>query len=83
MAEIAERYYGQWRVCGKRAYRDHQPGEVFVAVLEGAAAARAVRRGSIELVEAITFDLSSALWVLPSALCDSIPTQRHTREEVH
>jgi hypothetical protein len=78
-----ESYYGLWRVIGKRAYRDHAPGSEFVAVLDAHAAGRAVRRGSIELVERIEFGLHSARWVLPSALCDSIPARgKTTREEV-
>jgi hypothetical protein len=77
-----DRYYGRWRVVGTRAYRDHPPGTEFVAVLDSAAAARAVRRGTIALVERIEFGLHSARWVLPSALCDSIPQRRKTREEV-
>lgn len=75
-----ERYYGRWRVIGKRAYRDHTPGSEFVAVLDAPAASRAVARGSIELVERIEFGLHSARWVLPSALCDSIAGAPSTLE---
>lgn len=44
--------HGVWRVCGRLGYRGHDPGEEFEASLDDGAAARAVRRGAIELLEA-------------------------------
>jgi hypothetical protein len=48
---------GRYLVSGHRAYRGHMPGTEFEAVLDSAAEARAVRRGSIELLERMVADL--------------------------
>jgi len=39
-----------YRVIGKWAYREHQPGETFVADLEPDVEARAVKVGAIEVL---------------------------------
>ena len=44
---------GLYEVMGKLSYRDHRPGETFVARLDRGAEARAVHRGNIRLLELI------------------------------
>ena len=44
--------HGLWRASGRRAYRGHEPGEVFEASIPTAAARRAIARGDLELLEA-------------------------------
>jgi hypothetical protein len=45
--------HGIWKVIGARSYRLHEPGEEFEASLVDNAAARAINRGDIMLVEEI------------------------------
>lgn len=42
---------GAWKVTGTRVYRGHAPGEEFEASIPTSAAARAVARGDVVLVE--------------------------------
>ncbi len=56
---------GRYRVTGKRAYRHHQPGQEFEARLDRAAEARAIARGSIELLSVIPDDLIPGSYRLP------------------
>ena len=43
--------HGTWKVVGKRAYLDVQPGETFDASIHEAPARRAIDRGDIVLLE--------------------------------
>jgi hypothetical protein len=56
---------GRYEVCGRRIYRGHPPGAVFEAKLDPAAEARAIRRGSIRLLERLTADLPPGKYRLP------------------
>jgi hypothetical protein len=56
---------GIYRVAGSRAYRGHEPGTEFGARLEPLAEARAIRRGSIELVDRMTPELERGSFSLP------------------
>lgn len=56
---------GRYRVTGRCAYRGHQPGEEFEARLPQNAEARAVNRGSIQLLERIPADLPAHKYRLP------------------
>ncbi len=56
---------GRYRVVGRRAYRDHQPGEEFEACLDRDAEARAINRGSIRLLERVAADLKPGSYRLP------------------
>ena len=49
--------YGLWRVVGRRAYRGHEPGVEFEAVIPSGAAARAIARGDLVLIEALVAGL--------------------------
>lgn len=42
---------GLWRVTGTRVYRGQQPGAEFEAAIPTGAAARAIARGDVELLE--------------------------------
>ena len=52
-------------VAGRRAYREHAPGETFEASLEQAAETRAVERGDIEILERSTPTLQPGSYRLP------------------
>lgn len=65
---------GRYRVTGSRAYRGHAPGSVFDAVMPASVEARAVRRGSVELVERITPALQEGSYELPSGWLDELAT---------
>jgi hypothetical protein len=56
---------GRYQVTGKRAYREHEPGEIFDALLDPNAEARATARGSIKLIERLTADLPPGKYRLP------------------
>ena len=56
---------GVYRVVGRRAYRGHEPGEVFEARLDRNAEIRAVNRGSIVLLERVRPDLPAGKYRLP------------------
>ena len=45
--------YGHYEVIGRLDYRDHKPGETFVARLDRGAEVRAVARGNVRLIEII------------------------------
>lgn len=62
---IPPRTLGRYQVIGKRAYREHQPGEYFEARLERNAEGRAIARGSIQLIELIPDDLAPNTYRLP------------------
>ena len=55
----------KYRVVGASSYRGHEPGEVFEATLERAVEFRAVRRGSIVLVERGQVSLVEGSYRLP------------------
>lgn len=57
---------GVYQVVGTRAYRGHQPGEVFESVLDPAAEARAIDRGSIRLLDRLEADLPHGKYRLPA-----------------
>lgn len=50
---------------GKRRYRDHDPGDTFVARLDPDAERRAVERGSIRVLEVVSPELENGSYVLP------------------
>lgn len=54
-----------YKVTGRTAYRGHQPGATFEATLEQRAEARALTRGSIEIVEHSTPALKPGSYTLP------------------
>lgn len=56
---------GVYLVTGKRAHRGHEPGEVFWAVLDPEAEARAINRGSIRLIERLEAALPKDKYRLP------------------
>ena len=53
-------------VSGNRRYRGHDPGEEFVARLDGLAAQRAIARGDIRLIDSVDPMLSRRSLVLPA-----------------
>jgi hypothetical protein len=57
---------GRYRVVGNRAFRGHEPGTVFEAVLDERQEARAIARGTIDLLERIPADLPAGSYRLPS-----------------
>ena len=57
--------YGEFEVVGRRAYRDHRPGEIFEARLDRAAVSRAVVRGDIRLIRAVVPVIQSGSYRLP------------------
>ena len=57
--------HGIYQVVGRREYRGHKPGETFVARLDMNAAARAIKRGDIALLEHVNHSLDSGRLVLP------------------
>ena len=56
---------GKYRVVSQRRYRGHQPGDLFEAVLDDRAEARAIGRGDIVLLERVTPALQPGSWTLP------------------
>lgn len=54
-----------YRVSGTARYQGHEPGTVFVGLLPPEAEARAVARGSIEIVAAGPVSLDATRAVLP------------------
>lgn len=59
------RELGRYKVTGKRAHREHEPGEIFEARLDRRAEERAIARGSIILLERIPDDLTPGSYRLP------------------
>jgi hypothetical protein len=55
-----------YRVTGSREYRGHKSGDVFEATLDPAAEARALRRGSIEVVKRSRPRLQEGSYTLPT-----------------
>lgn len=55
---------GVYKVTGRRVYRGHEPGTVFEARIDGTVAARAIKRGDLQLLEYVTPDLPPE-WALP------------------
>lgn len=51
---------GVYRVTGRRRYRGHEPGTVFVATLAPGPERRALARGDIALVESIVPSIDPA-----------------------
>lgn len=58
-------FHGIYRVSGRRAYRGHEPGEIFPALLEREAERRALERGDIELLERLIPALAAGSFKLP------------------
>lgn len=56
---------GLYKVVGSRCYRGHQPGDLFEAILDNRAEARAIGRGDIELVDRIRFTVKPGSYRLP------------------
>lgn len=65
---------GLYRVLGSRAYRGHEPGTTFEAVLAPTVEARAIRRGAVELLERVTPALKEGSYALPSGWLDELAT---------
>lgn len=63
MTNAAE--FGVYRVVGKREYRGHTPGETFTAILDPAAAQRAIDRGDIKFIRSETPSLVPGSYRLP------------------
>lgn len=57
--------FGRYQVVGRREYRGHVTGVVFEARLERRAAARAVARGDIVLLEETTPAVQPNSYVFP------------------
>jgi hypothetical protein len=55
--------HGRYLVTGRREYRGHQPGEMFIARLARNAEGRAVQRGDIALLERVTPQLPARWWL--------------------
>lgn len=55
-----------YRVTGGNSYRGYLPGEVFIGELEPEIEARAVKRGSIEIVEAGPVSLDATRVTFPA-----------------
>lgn len=47
------RPFGVYKVSGRRAYRGHEPGDIFEAQLDRNAERRAITRGDIRLLELV------------------------------
>lgn len=58
--------HGEYLVTGRRGYRGHQPGSLFMAALARAVEHRAVARGDIQLVRRITPGLVRGSYRLPA-----------------
>jgi hypothetical protein len=54
-----------YRVIGPVPYRNHPPGSTFEATLEEKAEERAIRRGSIALLDRNPPTLRDGSWTLP------------------
>ncbi len=54
-----------YRVAGTRAYRGHNPGETFEAVLDERVEERAITRGNIVVVRRSTPSLTEGSYQLP------------------
>lgn len=65
---------GVYEVTGPRRFRGHEPGAEFAAALDPYQELRAIRRGSIRLIERQAADLPAGKYRLP----DGWP---NTREE--
>jgi hypothetical protein len=57
---------GVYEVTSRRGYRGHLPGQVFEAVLDPNAEARAINRGSIRLLERVEANLPAGKYRLPT-----------------
>ena len=57
---------GKYRVVTERRYRGHRPGDLFEAVLDDRAEARAIGRGDIVLLERITPALQPGSYRFPN-----------------
>lgn len=58
--------HGVYKVTGKRRYRGHATGAVFIARLGRHAERRAVERGDIEVLDRIEPDLEPGSYALPA-----------------
>lgn len=56
---------GVYEVTGERAYRGHDPGTTFWAVLDPNAEQRAINRGSIRVIERLAAALPEHRYRLP------------------
>jgi hypothetical protein len=57
--------FGLYQVTGRRAYRGHEPGAMFTARLDRAAAQRAVVRGDITLLQRIVPEIQAESFSFP------------------
>lgn len=58
----------RYEVCGTRIFKGFPPGVEFEADLDPYQEARAIRRGSIRLLERLTADLVPGSYRLPTAV---------------
>lgn len=77
---MSDREYGVYEVIGRRIYRGHTPGTRFEALIDPAAAQRAIDRGDIRLVRRVTPDLVAGSYRLPPGWLDTgaTPTEAPT-----
>lgn len=57
--------HGEYRVVGRRAYRGHDPGTTFRALIKPDAERRAIDRGDITLIRRIQPGLQDGRYRLP------------------
>lgn len=65
-----------YRVCGKRRFLGYEPGETFVADLEYGLEARAIARGSIEIVDDGAVALDATRATLPAGWTQDTSTMK-------
>ncbi len=69
----------RYLVTGKRKYRWHDPGTTFEAILDPDAEARAIERGSIQVVEVVQPELENGSYALPEDWPQEAADARQTR----
>ena len=73
--------FGLYEVSGRRQYRGHEPGTTFTAKLDKPAAARAIARGDIRLLELVTPALEPGSFEFPQGWLASPHTPDHRGAE--
>lgn len=71
---VRPRRYGIYVVTGRRAYRGHEPGTQFEAVLDRQAETRAIGRGDIRLLKRVTPSIQPGTYTFPAGWLDDTPT---------
>lgn len=67
--------HGLYRVTGRRAYRGHQPGDEFEALLDRNAERRAIFRGDITLIRRVTPSIQPGTYRFPDGWLPTADTQ--------